>query len=486
MIDLSKSAQPLPAGVQRAVFWLVAATAALIPLESFLISLLAKTGWFPNVVLFALDLSIEGLLYLALLTVVVIRVVITRSWVRTPIDVPLLALLGVVAFSLAVNRASIGPAVVNLRSALRYAAVFYLVMQAGLTRRQVAAVLWIILLGGLIEIFAGLLQWLVGYDLKVWMLPYTTGIEFAGKARRFAIVERGREIGSLFGTLGDTLYYGLFLLVVLGVWLANEKWRRARPWGAGVLLLGIAYSYSRAAVIAAVMTVTTYLAHRFGVRRVVGVCCVALAAGVLVIAGAMIMETHSDVYHHPRQGRRSIIANMTNIFSAEYLERSKRQRLGQLLGVAPTALANAPVLGYSPNQSYAVRQLNDAHPNYLYKMLTKEGFEDVYWVAILCYLGLAGALVVVWLGVRLVWTCVAVVRGSGLRSPDATVRWAGLAALAVVLQAGVLMWFNRVPEIRAFSFYFWLLPSLAYSAWFDARRPLADSSSNGTHDTLPA
>jgi hypothetical protein len=44
------------------------------------------------------------------------------------------------------------------------------------------------------------------------------------------------------------------------------------------------------------------------------------------------------------------------------------------------------------------------------------------------------------------------------------VRWAGAAALCVVLQAFILMWFNRVPEMRAFSFYFWLLPALAYAA----------------------
>ena len=54
------------------------------------------------------------------------------------------------------------------------------------------------------------------------MMPTTVDLAVAGKTRNFTVVEHGREIGSLFGTLGDTLYYGLFLVVVLAVALSKD------------------------------------------------------------------------------------------------------------------------------------------------------------------------------------------------------------------------------------------------------------------------
>ncbi|MEZ6190797.1 MAG: hypothetical protein R3C45_05840 [Phycisphaerales bacterium] len=473
-------ASKVPAPVQRCAFWFIALVAALVPLESFLISLLAKTHLLPRQVLFGLDFAIEGAVYLALATFVIFRLVRGGRFTRTPADLPLLIILAIVVLSIAINNAPIKDGLMNMRSALRYAALFYLVSQIGLSRRQVGVVLWVILISGAVQVIAGLLQWYFGYDLKVWMLPYSTGIEVAGQTRKFAIVERGREIGSLFGTLGDTLYYGLFLLVVLGVAMSRCRWRAWSPITLLGLLFGIAYSYSRAAVIAAGLTVIAFLGGRIGMRRVLGGCCALAAVGFVLIAVAMSMETLGGVYHHPRQGRRSIMDNMTNIFSAEYLERSKRQRLGTVLGVAPTALMNAPVFGYSPDQAFAIKKLNEAYKTRLYKTLTKEGFEDVYWVALLCYTGLAGVIAVGWLGVRLAWTCAAVARGA---AGDMVVRWAGLSALCVVLQCAVLMWFNRVPEIRSFSFYFWLLPALAYAAWAD-QQANHDTHADATDATM--
>jgi hypothetical protein len=311
------------------------------------------------------------------------------------------------------------------------------------------------------------------------MLPYTSDIQIAGRGRRFVIVERGRELGSLSGTLGDTLYYGLFLVVALTVALLRvTRWRRWHVFDLVMLALAAAYSYSRAAVIVTGLTLVSYVGTRLGPRRVAAACCLVAGLGLAGVGASLVMETHDAAYHHPRHSRRSILANMTNIFSAEYLERSKRQRLGTVLGVAPTALMNSPVLGYGPDQWHAIRQLNEAEPNRLYKTLTKEGFEDVYWVALLCYVGVAGVLAVLWLGVRLLWTCAAAAHGA---RGDPLLRWAGLCGACIVAQAAVLMWFNRVPEIRSFSFYLWLLPALAYAAWAAGRTP--DTVHTCAHET---
>lgn len=469
---------------QRCVFVLIASAAALVPLESFLVTLAARTGVVPEGALFASQFAIEGVAYLALAFVVMARLGMGKGFRRTPADAPLLVIFAIVTLAIAVNDAPIKGSLMNLRSALRYTAVFYLVTQIGLSRKQVSVVLWVILVSGAMQVLAGLVQWVAGYDLKVWMLPYTPAIEVAGQTRHFAIVERGREIGSLFGTLGDTLYYGLFLLVVLAVAISRVRgWRTFFGLDILALLLATAYSYSRAAVIVTGLTLLSFAGGLLGVRRVAAACCLLLAVGVAGVAGSLVIQTHGGTYHHPRQGRRSIMANMTNIFSAEYLERSKRQRLGTVLGVAPTALMNAPLLGYGPDQRHTINQLNEAENTRLYKTLAKEGFEDVYWVSLLCYTGVAGVLAVLWLGVRLMWTCAAIVRGSCGERGDTIVRWAGLAGLCIVGQAAVLMWFNRVPEIRSFSFYLWLLPALAYAAWSANQAEAVETSDAITRDT---
>jgi len=453
---------PPPKGwTARVMFGFVLSMTALIPLENFLVTLIATAGA-PDGVLFALQFVIEALIYFACTWVVIGRLLAAGRFRRTPLEAPLLAVLAVVTLSVAVNDAPIVGSLMNVRSALRYTAVFYLVVNLGLTRRQVAAVLWVILFSGLAQVGFGYAQWVVGEDLKFLMMPTTVGLEVAGKSRNFPLIVRGRELGSVFGSLGDTLYYGLFLTVVLAVALPRVRhWRWGHRVDVGVLTLGVAYSYSRAAVIAAVLTLLAFAAQSLGVKRVAAACVAVLAVGLCLIALDKAVNTNREGYQNPGRGQRSIVYNMTSMFSPTYFERAKRQRLGMLLGVAPTSLMNAPVLGFGPDQRHTISQLNQARQTRLYKTLGKEGFEDVYWVALLCYVGLAGVLAVLWLGIRLVWTCAKVARKA---DGDPVVRWAGVAALCVISQAFVLMWFNRVPEMRAFSFYFWLLPALAYAA----------------------
>ena len=472
-MNLAAAHNPLDLRLQRIVFIIVAAAAALVPLESFLIALCAKTGFVPDQALFAGQFAIEGVLYLALAAVVWTRLLTGRGFRRTPADLPLLVILVIALLAIALNHAPLRGSLMNLRSALRYVAVFYLVTQAGLSRKQVGVVLWVILISGAVQVGVGAWQWVVGEDLKQWMQPYTTGIEVAGQSRNFVLVERGREIGSLFGTLGDTLYFGLFLVIVLSIALTRlQRWRGWYGFDLFMIALAIAYSYSRAAVIVTGLTLAVFAANYLGVRRIAGVCCLVTGIGLLVIGSSLVMETHGGVYHHPRQRQRSIVANMTNIFSADYLERSKRQRLGALLGVAPTSLMNAPVIGFGPDQTHTLKQLNEARKTRLYKTMTQEGFEDVYWIALLCYTGILGMLAVLWLGVRLAWASAWIAR-AGMSRGDPVVRWAGLAALCIVGQAAVLMWFNRVPELRPFSFYLWLLPALAIATWADSQKMMS-------------
>ena len=147
--------------------WFVVATTAMVPLESFVVTLLAYAHIHESV-LFAFQFSIEASIYYALALVVLSRLIADLALRRTPLDAPLLAVLAVVMLGVAVNNSPIVGSVMNLRSALRYAAVFYLVVNLGLTRRQVS--LWCCGLScsaGLAQVGSSeCAQWVVGEDLR--------------------------------------------------------------------------------------------------------------------------------------------------------------------------------------------------------------------------------------------------------------------------------------------------------------------------------
>lgn len=439
--------------VMHRPMWLVLALVVLTTFESLILKLLPL----PSAALFASQFAAELAIDWGLIVALGWRWRRGRGWRRTPADLPLMAFALVVVLTMMVNQPPVMGSLLNVRSLLRYAALFYLVVNLDLTPRQVRVVLGCVLVAGGIQLAAGLAQWIGGEAVKAWMMPRAVDLSVAGMSRQSVMLRRGREMGAVFGTFGDTLYFALFLLIVLAVGLAC--WREGRWWRvllALPLLVGIALSYSRAAALVSGLTIVLFLWQRGGLRPAVALAALVLAAALLVGVGAWAA---AQTYLHPRQVHQSALGNLTGFLSRDYIERAKRQRLGSLLGTAPTALRAAPLLGLGPDEATTIDRLNAVVPSRLYKTLTKRGFEDVYWVALLCYYGMLGIAALVWLMIRLIRACMELVQ----RSRDPTTRWAAAAAVLVLLQAPVMMLFVRVLEFRIFGFYYWLLPALALS-----------------------
>lgn len=454
--------------VNRRPYWFVLGLIVWMPFEPILLKLLplGRSG------VIVMQFAAEFATYLALGMLVLGRLQRGEPWRRTPLDVPLLVFVVIAMVSVLVNRPPLLGSALNVRSLLRYAAVFYLVAQLDVSPRQGRTLLRLVLVVGAAQWLAGLAQWVGGTPVKQLMLPAQVDLQVGGVSRGLIMLDRGREIGSVFGTFEDTIYFGLFLLVVLCVVLGRLG--RLRLWHllpVGLLLGGIAYSYSRAALVGAVFVVIVYLWARGGLRWLLAAGATALAAALLVlVVGTFVNQG----YQHPRKTEQSVLANMTGFLSLDYFERAKKQRLGSLLGVAPTALLSAPAVGYGPNELHTIDRLNHAAPSYLYKQLDKGGFEDVYWVALLSYYGLLGTAAFAWvlwrmghLGGTLMHT-----------AADPATRWAAGATLLLVASAPVLMLFMRVPEFRIYSFFLWLLPGVTLALAARRQPPLSSGSAS--------
>ncbi len=64
-------------------------------------------------------------------------------------------------------------------------------------------------------------------------------------------------------------------------------------------------------------------------------------------------------------------------------------------------LVNRPLFGYGPDEDTTIERLNSSSPSYLQIPVVKKGFEDVYWAALLAYVGILGLITIAVLLLRI-------------------------------------------------------------------------------------
>jgi hypothetical protein len=445
---------PLGAVVIWAVFvrpyWAVLFLTIFMPFENVVLKFMPV----PNQLYVASRFFSESLIYLAIACVVLRKLGRGRDFRRTPIDVPVVALLAIMVLSILVNRPPLLGSLVNLRSQLRYLVLFYLAANLDITPRQVRNLLRGVVAISVFQVLLGALQLTAASQINPILLPRQADIEVAGFSRGFRLLQDSREIGSIFGTLGDTVFFALFMLVALAVHLGYARRVNIGSIAFALLtLLAISFAFARAVVFAALLMLVIFLATKYGLRSLLRVglfILPILLVGLLFLVGSTRMRSE---FVNPRREKVGIVKNITGVFTVEYFKRAQRQRLGALIGVPPTVAFSRPVLGYGPNEDWTIEQLNNSRPSFLLGTVVKAGFEDVYWVALLSYYGFAGLIVMLLLFCRLYYYALKMYRACSQH----VVRGLALAVVCVVGVAPFLLFFYRVLEFRSFSFYFWLL-----------------------------
>jgi hypothetical protein len=442
--------------------WVVVFLTAYIPFESFLLKLLPASDWIYLVSQFISEI----LIYLVLAAFVLHKMAKRSYFRRTPIDLPILTFMGVALLSILVNGVPLFDGLVNIRAFLRYVIFFYLVVNLGLTRRQASLLVWTILAVGVVQLLIGGLQLTIGEPLTSILLPKQVTTTIAGHTREFRVVTYGRELGSIFGTLGDTVFFGTFMIIVLALYLARTDNLTIRNSSIIVIILfAIGFSYSRAAVFAALLMVWVFYRIRFGVTRTLIISLLVLTVGSV---GALLLADVFPEYVNPEATQQNILENVTGVFSQRYVAIAQGQRLGFLINTIPAVLLSRPVLGYGPDQETAVEQLNASDvPLVLQKWRWREkGFKDVYWVTILAYYGLAGLVLLTIIFFRLYSAAWHVYK----TSTDKLTRQLASAMICLVGVTTFLLFFNETLEFRAYGFYFWLLAALMFGLYSRERK----------------
>ena len=358
----------------------------------------------------------------------------------------------------------------NIRPLARYIVLFYLIVNSSLPERRIATLLRIILGIGIAQIAVGILQGFGGSTLYDFFLPRAPDLNVAGFTKEFRLLEVGREIGSIYGTLGDTVIYGLFMILVLVIYLSRiRRLEYLNLLGAAVLFFFIARSYSRAATFSALLAGGAWYYFHYGWKKTLQL------AGVTVLVFGLLLAITNPFnleYINPRKARVGLVGNVTGVFSGSYVRVAQKQRLGALIGNVPTVLVNKPLLGYGADQNRAIERLNMSQRSFLLKVLSKEGFKDVYWVAMLCFYGLLGLGFFALIFYKLFRYAFSLYRRtvSPSSSEDRTVpvshlaRRSAIIMLCLVAVTVFLLFFNRALEFRGYGFYFWLCAGLMFAS----------------------
>ena len=412
----------------------------------------------------------EMLIYVAFGKLVIHKLYKGIPFVKTAIDLPVIGFYSVVLLSILVNGSPLMGSLYNIRPMARYIVLFYLVANSSLSERKITTFLRIILGIGIFQLAAGLIQWVGGPAAFDFFLPRPSTIGIAGFTKEYRLLEIGREIGSIYGTLGDTVIYGIFMILVLIVYLSRvRQLEYLNLLGAAILFFFIARSYSRAATFSALLAGGAWYYFHYGWKKTLRLgLATALSFGLLLA----VVNPFNLEYINPRKARVGLVGNVTGVFSGSYVRVAQKQRLGALIGNVPTVLVNKPLLGYGADQNTTIEKLNMSKRSFLFKVLSKSGFKDVYWVAILCFYGLLGlgffALIFYQLfraAFNLYKRSVSTssVINTGVSASRLTQRIA-IIMLCLVAVTVFLLFFNRTLEYRGYGFYFWLCAGLMFAS----------------------
>lgn len=436
-------------------YWIVLALVVYLPFETFLPSILPV----PDLLNVVMQFGSEALIYLTCGIVVSKRLLLTGTLRKTPLDWLVGGFLLIVVLSILVNGPPLIGSLLNVRSLLRYVFLFYLVINIDMSKVEVRRLLYVILWVGILQLVLGLFQLATGATYRSWFLPRAASLEALGQERGFRLLITGREIGSILGTLGDTLYFGLFLLVVLSIYLGRLSNSRRGIWSVpavaiiAVLFVSITYSYARGAMLAFLAVLAIYYWLRYGRGKVL-LSLMSVLPLLIVLVITLFLVNESGAYVNPTRVEKSALENFTSVFSRSYVEVAQRNRLGSVLLVPPIVLSERPILGYGPDETTTVDTIARRYPD-----IYRGGFEDVYWVALLAYYGIPGVLLMAMLFLRILQSAIRRIRSTS----DQLIRHISTTTAILVAATPLLMFFYRVLEFRAYSFYLWLFVGLMYS-----------------------
>ena len=429
-----------------------------LPLEEFVLK------WVDYSIYPALRYGIELIIYLVLVKVISGKLAGNRRLASSPIDLPLLclALLGIISCLL--NNLPILSGLLGLRPLLRYAAIFYLILNSEFFPLRLEKLFKTIFLIAFLEVVVGLAQYLIGDPANLFLRPKDSllGDRLVSAWSATQDIFAGQKI---FATMGRYNLLGGFLAVVLlilfairferGYWSFKEKFLLFST--IPVFLL----TYSRLSWVGFLAGLITLFFIKKKSKLILALGLIGAVAVVTLSSGTTSLS-QSEV-------RGSIIDRVTGPFTADYwhattsVERvyAASELLSNLSGVNLVA-------GFGPGSMGSLVANIDERISQLYRVGDAKRLlivGDVGWAALLGQLGIIG------LGL-FVWLLVALFKNSLKNYRSSTGVWNrsfSLALCCYILAMVAMNFFSSPFETRVNSAYFWIISGVVLKKYEESK-----------------
>lgn len=430
--------------VERLLYFLV----VYLPLEEFLLK------WVDYSVYPLVRFGPELVIYAVLAKTIFDRLATKKPLVTTPIDFPLLLLSAAGVLSVIFNDLPILAGLLGLRPLLRYAALYYLIVNSNLSSESLPRLYRLLLAVALLETGMALLQYFGGANAIEFFRPkdVMVGDTIIDARERWQNYDSGQK---LFATLGRYNLLGAFLACVF-LFLSAKWWeKRSLSLAEKTLLLAgvpvFLLTYSRLSWAGFLGGVVAIFLAKKKFRMVL----FASLGALFLLAGQMTQETSVALSEEGNLKHRIL-----GPFTSEYWDMSaSSQRLFIIDQVLHGVSTDKLWLGYGPgsmgslvsNWWQGVSRLSELGDSKKLRILG-----DVGWLALIGQIGLVG------LGL-FVWTLAALIRKAirNLKTQVTdSVRILNLGFLAVAVALIFMNFASQSFEARVHTAYFWILAGL--------------------------
>ena len=421
-----------------------------LPLEEFVLK------WVDYSIYPALRYGLELVIYGVLAKMVFEKLGRNEKIVSSPIDLPLLFLAALGLLSTFLNGLPILTGLLGLRPLLRYAALFYLILNSDFTKEHLPSLFKVICVIAAIEVVIGIAQYLMGEPANLFLRPKDSLI--ADKVVNALSTSQDLFAGQkIFATLGRYNLLGGFLACVLLLLLAYRLEKGFLTFNQKLLLAGaipvFLLTYSRLSWVGFLAGLLALFLIKKKPKLIMALSLVALMVFLAFSSGT------TSLYQSEVRG--SLKDRLLGPFTSDYWSiSSSSQRLFVASEVASNISGSGLLIGYGPgtmgslvsNLEEGVSRLGElGDPKQLFIV------GDVGWINLMGQMGILGLALFGWL-------IVALFRAT-LRNYRTTnyfwVKSLALGLLGYGIAMVVVNFFGSPFESRVSSAYFWIMAGVA-------------------------
>jgi hypothetical protein len=362
------------------------------------------------------------------------------------IDKYLVAFLILITTYALLSGANMFLVILNMKALVRYVLIAYIIVNISLKDYHFSKMVYLIEFSIGIQVIIGLLQVALGPSFSMFFLPRLTAEEIGGvKIVYTSLKELGLSQG-IFGTMIRTIEYGLFLIVGLILWQVKFQKSTVRYWiGIMLFLFLIYWSGSRAIFLVGLISV---IIHQYYLGKIGTKVVLALLLTLVLLVPLLLMDLNfSENY-------------VLEVFSKDYIDLAKKQRLGILLVMLPEFFKDGLIhifFGYSADHTLLFERFRSIENRPSLLMKSAAPIEDVYWIALLYYYGITGLFLLILFFYR-IWRVIKTQFMSSLLISNNKILFIAVILLLLTIP---LNFFNQAFEVRHFSFYLWLVIGIA-------------------------